>query len=257
MTQGKNILSKTVSESPYSCFIKREHTSLSIKYLSPSQCLIVATSATEASATQEQRQTSQNSTLSESIDSAGGGVVPCSRETSTLYMVDQFMLRVMEIWNTSAPLEYLPSGRQLALQWAGYVPLPPPLFTPLLHTLLHLLRYPPSDTYSLPYYLLIYTRLILVDREGPNVSFAIGKETKYTTRVTAISDGCFRIAMLNTEHVVAPVWPRQKAAVLLEVTPDPSPPLPLPSYPSPSTLLSYIYLESGTLESDCSGVGTL
>jgi hypothetical protein len=51
----------------------------------------------------------------------GGGVVLCSRETATLYMVDHFLSRVMEIWNTSASLEKLPSKRQLVLQWAGYV----------------------------------------------------------------------------------------------------------------------------------------
>lgn len=77
---------------------------------------------TQTSATQEQRQVSQSSTLSESIDSAEGGVILCSRETATLYMVNDFLGRVMQIWKTSASLENLPSKRELALQWAGYVP---------------------------------------------------------------------------------------------------------------------------------------
>jgi hypothetical protein len=77
---------------------------------------------TQTSATQAQRQVSQSSTLSESIDSAEGGVVLSSRETATLYMVNDFLDRVMEIWNDSASLENLRSKRELALQWTGYVP---------------------------------------------------------------------------------------------------------------------------------------
>jgi hypothetical protein len=54
--------------------------------------------------------------------------VLCSRETSTQYMVDHFMSRVMEIWNTSALVEKLSSKRELALQWAGY------LLNPIMHS---------------------------------------------------------------------------------------------------------------------------
>ena len=83
-----------------------------------SSCLIVVTISTQS----EQRQISKSSTFSENSDSAGGGVVPYSKETSTRNMAHQFMSRVMEIWNASATLEKLPSKRELALQWAGYAP---------------------------------------------------------------------------------------------------------------------------------------
>jgi len=85
------------------------------------KCLGVVSMSSEP----EQRTILQSSTVSQNIDSAGGGVVVCSRETSTRDMVDQFMSRVMGIWNTSALMEFIsPSGRQLGLQWTGYTPIP-------------------------------------------------------------------------------------------------------------------------------------
>ena len=56
-----------------------------------------------------------------------------------------------------------------------------------------------------------------LNREGPNLSFQIGGATKHHKRVTAIADGCFKIDMIHPESKVKPIWPRQKAAILVEV----------------------------------------
>jgi len=51
-----------------------------------------------------------------------------------------------------------------------------------------------------------------------NNSFQIGADTEYRKRVTAIADGLFTIVMPDEElDEVAPVWPRQHAAILIEV----------------------------------------
>jgi hypothetical protein len=88
-----------------------------------------ATHSSTQTLTEEQeqlRQISQDSTMSAGTDSAGGGVKLYSKETATRNMAHQFMSRVLQIWNTSATLEKLPSERELALQWAGYVSSLPP-----------------------------------------------------------------------------------------------------------------------------------
>jgi len=69
----------------------------------------------------EQLSTSHSSTLSNTTDSAGGGLVLWTNETATRDMVDCFMNGIMEIWNASALLEFLPPGRELSLQWIKYV----------------------------------------------------------------------------------------------------------------------------------------
>jgi len=119
------------------------------------------------------------------------------------------MSRIMGIWNSSALLEFLsPSGRKLGLQWTGY-----PRFVDTLFS--------------------VWT--LLMCREQLPLSFTIGRDIPYRAQITAISDGCFRIAMLDTEYDVAPIWPRQKAAILLEVLLH-IPPL---SNTSPTPVLPY------------------
>jgi hypothetical protein len=70
----------------------------------------------------EQRKISTSSMLSDSVDSAGGGLVLCSNEIPTKAMVDEFMTRAMEVWGGLALIKFLPEGRRsLSLQYSWYL----------------------------------------------------------------------------------------------------------------------------------------
>jgi hypothetical protein len=70
------------------------------------------------------RTVSERSTISDTTDSSGGGLVVVPYETPTQTMATEFIGKVMSVWGERVPLSFAPAERPIQLTWQSYVTLP-------------------------------------------------------------------------------------------------------------------------------------
>lgn len=66
------------------------------------------------------RNVSERSTISDTADSSGGGLVVVPYETPTQTMATEFIGKVMSIWGERVPLSFASRERSIQLTWQSY-----------------------------------------------------------------------------------------------------------------------------------------
>src|SRR5271169_1730629 len=68
------------------------------------------------------RSTSERSTISDTADSSGGGLVVVPYETPTQHMATEFIRKVISVWGERVPLSFAPAERPIQFTWQSYTP---------------------------------------------------------------------------------------------------------------------------------------
>ena len=63
------------------------------------------------------RNVSERSTISDTADSSGSGLVVVPYETPTQHMATEFIRKVISVWGERVPLSFAPAERPIQLTW--------------------------------------------------------------------------------------------------------------------------------------------
>ena len=66
------------------------------------------------------RYPSEKSTISDTADSSGGGLVVVPYETPTQHMATEFIRKIISLWGEGIPLSFAPPERPIRLTWQSY-----------------------------------------------------------------------------------------------------------------------------------------